>query len=291
MVENFEDLVQKNKVKEGQTFANYSRLCEWIGIPVTQGKQRQYDQRRLQCYFSWEKAERGNSLTITETYYDTPRPLEDGRIGIHTTVLGGMLQDMFLTTPWKEDYYSISKFLYEMGLFSQAQSKYVTRLHKAEHFYCSRLCGRLKSAINQINKKDPFTVPLFVVNLETGEPVDEEEWETFRRIKAETLAEFDAQSEGALYWRKQYKSYLESLSKKTYHEMGMWKVNERYWTKGWIARWDIRRPTNAEFLTLFGQDILDGYPSGGIGVASKETMKKDLEEIFRRLNEDVTLTL
>ena len=73
--------------------------------------------------------------------------------------------------------------------------------------------------------------------------------------------------------------------------MGMWKVNERYWTKGWIARWDIRRPTNAEFLTLFGQDILDGYPSGGIGVASKETMKKDLEEIFRRLNEDVTLTL
>ena len=86
MVENFEDLVQKNKVKEGQTFANYSRLCEWIGIPVTQGKQRQYDQRRLQCYFSWEKAERGNSLTITETYYDTPRPLEDGRIGIHTTV-------------------------------------------------------------------------------------------------------------------------------------------------------------------------------------------------------------
>ena len=63
---------------------------------MTTGKQRQLDQRHLQCYFTWEKIAGSNRLVITDTFYDAPKPFEDKRQGIHTTELGGMLQSLIL---------------------------------------------------------------------------------------------------------------------------------------------------------------------------------------------------
>lgn len=176
-----------------------------------------------------------------------------------------------------------------MGLFTKEQTNYKTRLGKVEEIYCSRLAGRLRSAINQINKKEPFLVPLMVIDLDKGEPIPEENWGTFRQIKTEVLAEFQVESEGRLFWRHQYTEYEDRLKKRTREVLGRGRVNERYWMKGWRVE-QMESPAVKDFLTLFGQDILDSYQPG-IGIASKEAFKSDLEKMFLLLNEEITLAL
>ena len=60
--------VRNTPLEIGQEFKSYPDLCNYLGIPVTKGKQRQLDQRHLLCYFTWEKVAGSNRLIITETF-------------------------------------------------------------------------------------------------------------------------------------------------------------------------------------------------------------------------------
>ena len=274
--------VMAKPVYPGQQFSNYVELCKYIGIDVTQGKARQLDQRHLQCYFTWRKAEKGHTIIVVETFYDAPKVFPDRREGRHTTELGGMLQAIILSTEWKADFYSISSFLYELGLFTKEQSKMSTRIG-VEKIYSSRLTGRFESAIKQINKKEHNCIPKFVVNLDTGELLPEEEWEHFRQIKREVLSEFGGRgmTEGRLYWNKRYPEYERRLYSRTASELGQSRVNERYWMKGWRKQ-AISAPTLTEFLKVFAQDMIESY-RGGLGIKSKEEYKKNLQVLIDKL--------
>ena len=282
MVNDYINKIRENPVKVGQTFETYKALCEYIGIPVTTGKQRILDQRHLQCYFRWEKKEGSNQLVITETYYDHPKPFEDRRIGIHTTELGEMLQNILLTTELDRGAYSISGLLYRMGLFTKSQSEIRTRLGKVEQTYSSRVCGRLRSAITQVQKRNLANIPMMVVDLNAGKPLPNEIWEPFRQIKRETLQEFGVQSEGKLWWSRRYQEYAKRLSQRTGKELGYSMVNERYYISHWTIHQEIIPPTKEDFLMIFGQDMLDSY-QGGLGIASKNSYRADLLNLFSKL--------
>ena len=112
----FQQMIMTHQVKKGQKFESYAALCAYIGIPVATGKQRQLDQNYLQHFFTWEKVAGSHQLIITETFYDAPKPFEDGRLGIHTTRLNKMMQNLILSTPWKRSFLSRYEMLSTMGL-------------------------------------------------------------------------------------------------------------------------------------------------------------------------------
>ena len=87
--------IASNHVETGQSYKSYSALCSFIGIePKKGGKERKYQEKRLKCYFDWQKVEGSHKLIITETYYDNPKPYEDGRNGRKTTLTNGPMQQL-----------------------------------------------------------------------------------------------------------------------------------------------------------------------------------------------------
>lgn len=126
---NIDNIASYQQVAVGQEFKSYSALCEYIGIPVTKGKQRQLDQRRLQCYFTWEKIAGSNRLVITDTFYDAPKPYEDNRKGIHTTELGEMMQSLILATPWRH-----KELLSKSGVFRRMNLLTVEKYDQEEEY-------------------------------------------------------------------------------------------------------------------------------------------------------------
>lgn len=283
MNNSFFESIRNNPVQIGQTFKSYAELCRAINIPVTTGKQRQLDQRHLKCYFDWETKPGSHQLRITSTYYKDPKPFDDQRQGVHTTETGQMLQNLFLAHDWDSKYYfALSGFLYQMGLFSKEQQEMRTRVGEVERRYSSRLCGRLRSAITQINKKSLATVGLVVIDLDTREILHGGKREHFLRIKRETLQAFGVNSEAKIWWRRQYEDYEKQLSIRTKNELNIPHVNERYIVRG-IMPLENPPPTREEFLTRFGQELVDGY-RGGLGVASKEVFRDDLLCLFQKLN-------
>ena len=283
MNDSFFESISNNPVKVGQTFKSYAELCRAIKIPVTTGKQRQLGQRHLKCYFDWETKKGSNQLTIIETYYENPKQFDDQRQGIHTTETGQMLQNLFLAHGWSSNYYfSLSGFLYQMGLFSNEQQEIQTRVGKVERRYSSGLCGRLRSAITQINKKGLASVDLAVIDLDAREILPWEEWDHFRQIKRETLQAFGVTSEAQIWWRRKYEDYEKQLSIRTKNELKVPHVNERYFVMD-VKPLESPPPTREEFLTQFGQELVDGY-KGGFGIASKEAFRDDLLRLFQKLN-------
>ena len=283
MNDSFFESISNNPVQVGQTFKSYAELCRAIKIPVTTGKQRQLDQRHLKCYFDWETQAGSHQLRITSIYYEEPKPFDDQRQGVHTTETGQMLQNLFLTHGWNDKYYfSLSGFLYQMGLFSEEQQEMRTRVGAVERQYSSKLCGRLRSAITQIKKKRLAAVDLAVIDLDAREILPWEEWDHFRQIKRETLQAFGVNSEAKIWWRGQYEDYEKQLSMRTKKELNVLHVNERYFVMD-VKPLESPPPTREEFLTQFGQELVNGY-KGGIGVASKEAFRDDLLRLFQKLN-------
>ena len=139
-----------------------------------------------------------------------------------------MLQNIFLSTAWKDGFYSISSFLFSIGLFSPHQQQFSTRLKKVEDNYSQRICIRLKSAIVQIQKKGLADIPYVVGDLDTFETLTEDEARIFRRLKTEVLTEFHAETERDIFVRGLYPYYQNRLSAKTVEILGRQNVNERY---------------------------------------------------------------
>ena len=217
-------LIQIVRVNIGQEFKSYSDLCSYIGIPVTKGKQRQLDQRHLQCYFTWEKIAGSNRLVITETFYDAPKPFEDNRKGIHTTEFGGVMQNLILSTPWQpNELISKGKMLERMNLIRAGPSatleidceeeenfEHIKRQPKDD--YRRKLNSLLDSACEQLRKKGYAEINSVVANPKTKYVLSEQEFQKFNEIWKNTLGLFGAFHIGVIYQRRQEKEFWQSLN-------------------------------------------------------------------------------
>ena len=223
---NIDNIASYQQVAVGQEFKSYSALCEYIGISVTKGKQRQLDQRRLQCYFTWEKVAGSNRLVITDTFYDAPKPYEDNRKGIHTTELGEMMQSLILATPWRH-----KELLSKSGVFRRMNLLTVEKYDSEEYVdddkrfhikrsawgdYFRKLNDLFKSACTQLEKKDAAKIMAVVANPETGYILTEKETEEFKRIWKSSLEVFGAYDIRVIYKWHQEKEFWDHLDSMTW---------------------------------------------------------------------------
>ena len=216
--------VRNTPLEIGQEFKSYPNLCSYIGIPATKGKQRQLDQRHLQCYFTWEKIAGSNRLVITDTFYDAPKPFEDNRKGIHTTEFGGVMQNLILSTPWQpNELISKGKMLERMNLIRAGPSatleidceeeenfEHIKRQPKDD--YRRKLNSLLDSACEQLRKKGYAEINSVVANPKTKYVLSEQEFQKFNEIWKNTLGLFGAFHIGVIYQRRQEKEFWQSLN-------------------------------------------------------------------------------
>lgn len=188
-----------------------------MGIPVTMGKQRQLDQRHLQCFFTWEKVAESNRLIITETFYDDPKLFEDGRKGEHPTKLNKMMQNLILSTPWKYSFQSRYEMLSAMGLVLPDENSAPVgeeqphQKRTAAGDYAKKLNGLFKSACAQLKKQGYAEIKPVVINTKTRETLSEIDAEKYHRELRCTLGIFGAFHVGVIYARGQEKEFWKKL--------------------------------------------------------------------------------
>jgi len=155
---------------------------------VTTGKQRQLDQRHLQRFFTWEKVAGSNRLVITETFYDDPKPFEDGRKGAHLTRLNTMMQNLILSTPWTDFFLSRYEMLSAMGLVLLNENPEPVDEEEQSHQkrtaagdYSRKLNDLFKSACTQLKKQGYAEIKPVVINIKTGEVLSEIDADKYHR--------------------------------------------------------------------------------------------------------------
>ena len=262
---NLQQMIMKQQVKKGQTFKSYAALCRYVGIPITTGKQRQLDQRHLQCCFTWEKVAESSRLIITETFYDDPKPFEDGRKGEHPTSLNKMMQNLILSTPWKYSFLSRYEMLSAMGLVLSNENSAPVGEEEQPHQrrtaagdYGRKLNNLFKSACAQLKKQGYAEIKPVVINTKTYEILSEIDAECYHRELRCTLGIFGAFHLGAIYARGQEKEFWKKLDIATAVSMGQSPLRDR-------MQIVTIRPECAdvvdrkEFLTLIADKLKTNY--------------------------------
>ena len=295
-------LIQIVRVNIGQEFKSYSDLCSYIGIPVTKGKQRQLDQRHLQCYFTWEKIAGSNRLVITDTFYDAPKPFEDNRKGIHTTEFGGVMQNLILSTPWQpNELISKGKMLERMNLIRAGPSatleidceeeenfEHIKRQPKDD--YRRKLNSLLDSACEQLRKKGYAEINSVVANPKTKYVLSEQEFQKFNEIWKNTLGLFGAFHIGVIYQRRQEKEFWQSLNYATetneiLHQAPLRKLMQIASIKSEVAEsvdrlaylYGIRDTLIANYISWYQQKT-----SPGIGICRNSDLNSPIPpEIYK----------
>lgn len=95
-------------------------------------------------------------MTITETFYDCPKPFEDGRQGVHTTKLGEMVQKLFLQVHWESDGLSKREMIIKMGLRSHQDMHDLQT--NAYWDFTQKLYSLLGSVFTQLQKKGALDI-------------------------------------------------------------------------------------------------------------------------------------
>lgn len=211
--------IEKNKVAVGQVFASFKALCEFVGVkPKSGGKERKYIEKRLRCYFDWEKAERSRELTISAVFYDNPRPYEDERRGVHTTVENEPMQYLvLLTSALFESDFTKRKMLLQMGLVpEEIRKNYRTAVYQN---YEDKVSELLESALTQLKKRGYISYKTYMCALHTGYVLTSKEEKQYDDILKSVLAEYNVekirlinmQGRGELFWRDVNKKCQELL--------------------------------------------------------------------------------
>ena len=230
---NIEKIPQA-QVTVGQEFKSYSALCDYVGVPATTGKQRQLDQRHLKCFFTWEKVAGANRLVITETFYDAPKPFEDGRKGAHLTRLNGMMQNLILSTPWTDSFLSRYEMLSVMELVLPDEKlepvngeEQIHQKRTAAGDYSRKLNDLFKSACTQLKKQGYAEIKPVVINIKTGVILSEIDAESYHRELRCTLGIFGAFHMGIVYARGQEKEFWNKLDIATNVSIGQSPLRDR----------------------------------------------------------------
>lgn len=201
---------------------------------MSAGKQRQLDQRHLQCYFTWEKVAGSNRLVITETFYDDPKPFEDGRKGEHLTRLNKMMQNLILSTPWTDSFLSRYEMLSAMGLVLPnenpepvAEEEQLHQKRTAAGDYSRKLNDLFKSACTQLKKQGYAEIKPVVINTKTREVLSETDAENYHQELRCTLGIFGAFHLGIVYARGQEKEFWQKLDIATEVSIGQSPLRDR----------------------------------------------------------------
>lgn len=273
------------KVRVNQTFKSYTALCEYIGIPVTKGKQRQLDQRHLQCFFTWEKIGDTNQLVITETYYDAPRPFEDKRQGVHTTELGGMLQKLFLQTNWPRCGISKRKMLVQMGVMPACD------MHKlktdAYWDFCQKQYSLLESVFTQLKKKKSLEIIQVLVDQNSGEELSAADTALYEEIFNAVLENYHAKHIVNIYKRHLERDFWRDVDRETRMTMGRGGLVKRYKILE-IVRADAETVSAEKYLTAVAEKLCSNYAvrkAGAIGSRSPERYQAEMQQILEALQD------
>lgn len=285
------EILLRNQVSIGQEFKSYADLCKHIGIPATTGKQRTLDQRHMKCYFDWKKAERGNKLTITDTYYDNPKEFVDNRNGTHITPTIEMMMNLFLNTEWKKPFYSKTKMLYEMELFNEEIGKKATSQDgitfriTVEKDYFQKIRGHLLSTITQINKSNYGFILPKVVNIKTQCILPNEQWNIFYNIRDKALEKFNESNEGDIYKHKKWNAYREEIDTQTEKLLYQSPVCEIYHLFIFPPP-NLEPVSRVDFLKHIGEQMVKTYTKkrkGSIGCVSPEAYKEGVDNLLSEL--------
>lgn len=283
-------LLANTPVYVGQTFPSYKALCDFLGIPATTGKQRALDQRHLKCYFNWEKKEGSNQLTITETFYDHPKVFEDIRKGIHTTPLGGMMQNLILSTHWTGLYFSRRDMLLKMGLIPESVPPNQTT--GAAWDYMNKCYRLLDSAVKQLNKKGHAVIIPVLIDRGTNAIVTTDtDWiAQYREIRQSMCHPLGAHSIVDVYRKGLEMRFWSEVDKRTEKEMGYTNITERVWIKEVHPEKGILVNKN-ELIKPVIDTVYSNYAHGHKGVIGTERIKCNPEKCQQYYNELINVSV
>ncbi len=285
------ETILKHRVYIGQDFTSYAKLCAYLGVPVTKGKQRQLDIRHLNCYFSWENIEHSQKIIITDIFYDQPREFEDGRTGIHTTEIGSQMQQLFRATKWKKPAYSLTSMLFEMQLMtndifekSLRESQSGQKFQRAYRDYTAKIFRHLKSTINQLEKKGLIHAPQCVFDAEDNvQP--ESLANRFREIRGEVLGKFHVENEYKIIMMGIEKAYHQELNRRTYEALGKRNLREAYQIT--ITNADNIIPADRNALLRLAADEMkqtyEQHNSKAWGTAAPQEYNKQVDKLIQQL--------
>lgn len=220
--------IEKNKVAVGQVFASFKALCEFVGVkPKSGGKERKYIEKRLRCYFEWEKAEGSNRLTISAVFYDAPRPYEDERRGIHTTVENEPMQYLVLLTSALFEFdFTKRKMLLQLGLVGEEKpSKYRTAVYQD---YEDKVSDLLESALIQLKKRGYINYKTYMCALKTGYVLNSEEAEQYGSVLQSVLAEYKVDNVRIINMQGRSEMFWRDVNKKSLKLLGYAHIGLRY---------------------------------------------------------------
>lgn len=288
--------IQKNMVEEGQEFSNYKQLCQYIGIPYSQGKQKELLNRHLKCYFTWEKVEGSNRLRILETFYDNPKVFEDRRGGSRAKPTTAILVQYFKQCEWKSGFYSKTDLLRKMGLVPRVQFK--ESLRTKARSLSNIVYDGITSSMRILMKEYSDKISEEVVSEKEDRILNATEREEYFEIKEEVLRQFGAKSEWDIFDRDEWQSYRCMINKATIERLNLEEVHERYWIISWSAEEGTETTIDNRMVirTAYTQLLANRKKKmkggkGGIGVASIEHYQKFLIREARNILNDPEFTM
>ena len=309
--------LEENRVAIGQSFSSFNALCRFLGIVAKKGgRERKYIEKRLRCYFDWERLPSSNRLIITEVFYDNPKPYVDERRGIHTTAENEPMQNLILLTPelFSTDY-TERGILIKMKLINQEEpSGYRTSVYQD---YKDRLSDLLESALTQLTKRGYISTRGYLCALKTGYVLTQDEENCYGQIIGEVLREFkvpsirivNLQGRGEQFWKEVNRHCQEQLGRSYIGRRYHLELHDRFAQKRDLLR-DIagRLPLETEerdslledpesesilrnmersrLLERMMNGLAENYAvghEGAIGVVSPQRYRQDLDEIRKSL--------
>lgn len=219
--------IEINKVTVGQSFKTFNALCKSVGVePKKGGKERKYIEKRLRCYFDWEKAEHSSKVTISAVYYDNPKAYEDERRGIHTTDENRLMQYLVLLTPalFEEDYGKRS-MLIRMRLLTNENPYYRTRVYWN---YESKVRNLLESALNQLTKLGYIFAWPYLYSWQDECSLCLEEEIVYEEIFQHTLKEYGAKNVVIVDMKGLGEMFWKDVNKKCVKLLGYGRISTRY---------------------------------------------------------------
>lgn len=278
MNEEYKKEMEKNQVQVGQEFLNYKQLCGYIGIPYTTGKQRILLNRHMLCYFYWEKIPGSQKIKIEEVYYDHPKEITDNRGGSSPKPTTIKMMEYFKQISWADNFYSKTNLLVNMGL--QPKTPFQKKFRRNVRSLSTMLYDGLMNALGLIMREYKTQVSQVVVNINTGEIMEDELKSKYLAIKRKVLGQFNARSERIIFQNKMWANYRACIDHYTYIDFKQTNIYERYWIRDWITEIDNPRITREELMNTAIRQLVENYRrnKNSIGVVSPEEYQKLLEE-------------
>lgn len=278
MNEEYKKEMEKNQVQVGQVFLNYKQLCGYIGIPYTTGKQRILLKRHMLRYFCWEKIPGSQKIKIEAVYYDHPKEITDNRGGSSPKPTTIKMMQYFKQISWEDNFYSKTNLLVKMEL--QPKTPFQKKFRRNVRSLSTMLYDGLMNALGLIMREYETQVSQVVVNINTGEIMEDELKSKYLAIKRKVLGQFNARSERIIFQNKMWANYRACIDHYTYIDFKQTNIHERYWIRDWITEIDNPRITREELMNTAIHQLVENYRrnKNSIGVVSPEEYQKLLEE-------------